>query len=277
MVGLSEAVACHLHVLTRPRAKNNTYVYSSTSPQCPANTSNGACITYRGGLFNTDASTSKANKSVDEAGADPSDILNGLRGNFVATNSTLMVFLTDELRLNANTSLRNYPIGLPNDDIGQQQAEPQAILGLGQNSTILSALKSAGQIASRSYGFFYGLTGLTTSAQLDGSLVLGGYDRAKTFGPNVTSPLTDVAQCRSQMMVTVTGISLNWPNRTNSQMFSREGDAFRACLIPDYPLVMSLPSEVFQRINSNFDASFVGRSNGINFWGVAYDSAGGAP
>ncbi|KAG8628172.1 hypothetical protein KVT40_004045 [Elsinoe batatas] len=161
-------------------------------------------------------------------------------GTFVATNQSLMRFMTDDLSLSSNVTLGGFPIGVPGDDIGQQQAEPQAILGLGGNSTLLSALRKSERISSRSYGIFSGLTGVTAASQMDGSLVLGGYDRAKT-------------------------------------VFAREGDAFRACLIPDYPLVMSLTGEVFQRIDANFDSTFVDRSTGINFWGVAYDGRGGAP
>ncbi|KAF4554766.1 Hypothetical protein D9617_3g018340 [Elsinoe fawcettii] len=258
-------------------AKNNTYVYQSSGAQCPANTSGAACNTYRGGLYDIDASSTRVEKNVFDSGADPLDVLGGLRGTFVASNQSLARFMTDNVRLSSNITLDQYPVGVPADDIGQQQAEPQAILGLGGNSTLLASLRKTERITSRSYGIFNGLTGVTSASQMDGSLVLGGYDRAKTSGRNITGSLGDVAVCRSQMIVTVTGMSLNWPNRTDTSVFAREGDAFRACLIPDYPLVMSLPGEVFQRVNANFDSSFVGRSTGINFWGVAYDGAGGAP
>ncbi|KAF2227012.1 aspartic peptidase domain-containing protein [Elsinoe ampelina] len=258
-------------------AKNNTYVYQSSGAYCPSNTTGAACTTYRGGLYDIDASTSRIERSAFDAGADPYDILGGLRGTFIATNQSLMRFMKDDLSLSSNITLGGFPIGVPGDDIGQQQAEPQAILGLGGNSTLLSALRKNEQISSRSYGIFSGLTGVTSASQMDGSLVLGGYDQAKTSGRNITGPLTDVTLCRSQMMVTVTGMSLNWPNRTDTSVFAREGDAFRACLIPDYPLAMSLPGEVFQRINANFDSTFVDRSTGVNFWGVAYDGRGGAP
>lgn len=65
-------------------------------------------------------------------------------------------------------------------------------LGLGTNFTVLSALQTRHQIASRVWSMFYGLTGVDADAQLDGVLVLGGYDHAKMMllgGEDVNSSL----------------------------------------------------------------------------------------
>ena len=63
-------------------------------------------------------------------------------------------------------------------------------IGLGFNLTILNILKSAGHIGSRTWSLCWGLAGATAHAQVDGSLVFGGYDAGKVKGPNFTQPLT---------------------------------------------------------------------------------------
>jgi hypothetical protein len=52
-------------------------------------------------------------------------------------------WVTDDLILNDNTTLTEFPFGIARDDWGAQGYHPQAAIGLGRNSTILNTLYSA--------------------------------------------------------------------------------------------------------------------------------------
>jgi hypothetical protein len=82
-------------------------------------------------------------------------------------------------------------------------------MGLGTNSTLLNALISAKAIASRTWGYSQGWTGAEAENQVDGSLVLGGYDAAKTKGNNVTVPFSNDPHCVSNLVVTISDIKMN--------------------------------------------------------------------
>ena len=134
-----------------------------------------------------------------------------------------------------NVTLNEYPIGSPGFDFGAQD-HPQGALGLGQNSTLLSTLKDAGHITSRSYGYWCGENGATSSAQTDGSLILGGYDAAKTQGPNITIAIrTPSVSCMSGMYMPIADLVMRFPNST------------RASII----VVSALPCTSSQIVNKN--------------------------
>jgi hypothetical protein len=203
---------CH-SLLTLDRYLNNTWAYNSSSPYCPKDSTNRWCETYRGGLYDPgESSTAKAVANVFAAGASPSDI-DRTEGLHIWDNSWTL----DDLGA-GNITLDAFPIGMPGFDYGTQN-HPQGAIGLGPNSTLLSALKDAGHISSRSYGYWWGEDGATSNAQMDGSLVLGGYDAAKTQGSNITnSILTPSLSCMSGMHMTITDIIMRFPNSTRSSI-----------------------------------------------------------
>lgn len=115
-------------------------------------------------------------------------------------------------------TLQDYPIGMPGFDYGTQY-HPQGALGLGSNSTLLNALKDAGHISSRSYGYWWGEDGASSNARMDGSLVLGGYDAAKTHGANITIPIRSPSVgCMSGMYMTIRDLVMRFPNSTRSSI-----------------------------------------------------------
>lgn len=152
-------------------------------------------------------------------------------------------------------------------------------LGLGTNSTILNVLKSTGRIASRTWSMFWGRDGAARTSQLDGIMVLGGYDKAKVAGKKVVQPLTTTnPACPSQLVVTITDIVLNFSNGTDASIFPASASAaLQACIVPDYPVLMTLPLDPFF---GNFQlltgTNITDRSFGINFFGMRY-SAGSRP
>lgn len=199
--------------LSLERYLNDTWVYNTSSPYCPKDQSRRWCDTYRGGLYDPDqSSSSRKVPDVFAAGASPSDV-DRTAGLHVWESTWIL----DDLGV-GNTTLGQYPIGMPGFDYGTQN-HPQGAIGLGPNSTLLTALKNAGTISSRSYGYWWGENGATSDAQMDGSLVLGGYDAAKTQGSNITTALrTPSLSCMSGMHMTISDIVMRFPNGTRSSI-----------------------------------------------------------
>lgn len=147
-------------------------------------------------------------------------------------------------------------------------------LGLGLKSSVLNTLYTTGKIASRSWSMFWGRTGGTEDTQLDGNFLLGGYDRAKTTGQNYTRALTPAdSSCTTKMLVTITDIQINFPNGTDASLFgSSQSAAMTACIVPEYPVLMTLPSDpYFDNFEILTNASIIDRSFGLYYYGLTYD------
>ena len=68
-------------------------------------------------------------------------------------------------------------------------------------------------IASKTFGIWYGLMGAEASDQMDGSLVLGGYDVAKITGGSYTDALgPPYPGCSSGILATVADINMELLN-----------------------------------------------------------------
>jgi len=116
----------------------------------------------------------------------------------------------------------DYPLSITRAIMGMNA------LGLGRNST---ALYSAGMIASRTRSIFQGLTGADSSSQMDESLILEGYDIAKTVGRNYTDHLYKQSPLSSVLLAFIVDIQMNFPNGTNfSIIATSHGSALRMCL-----------------------------------------------
>ncbi len=104
------------------------------------------------------------------------------------------VFGNDTVHLNSTLDVTGFTFGL-NRGIGGAVGDEMNSVGLGTNSTLLNALVLAKVIASRTWGYSQGWTGAEAEHQIDGSLVLGGYDAAKAKGSNVTVPFSTDPHC----------------------------------------------------------------------------------
>lgn len=175
------------------------------------------------------------------------------------------IFGADTFKLNVNTSLQSFPLGIIRSDEFQING-----LGLGRNSTLLNALSSANLISSKIWSLFWGLTGATTRSQMDGNLVLGGYDATKITGDNYTSKLTSNANCASSMIVTVTAITMNLLNGSNPSILGTNyGSALQMCIDASYPII-SIPNDTWSNFKQYAGANWITRSSGIDFWGLTY-------
>ncbi|KAJ4190946.1 hypothetical protein NW755_005161 [Fusarium falciforme] len=184
-------------------------------------------------------------------------------------NSTL--YLGNEL------TLKSFPMAQPiasEDTWGLYGATSQHIIGVGTESTVLSALRNARRIVSRSVGYYWGMDSIGSKDDTPGSLVFGGYDRAKTYGDGDEMDFTlGKDSCRSKMMVSISGLSLNFRNGTDVSLFasSNQEKPLRACIVPQNPYIMSLNQEpYFDKLLDAIGSKFI---NSSRMQGVDYQSA----
>ena len=133
------------------------------------------------------------------------------------------------------TSLTDFPVGISRITGGFDHSPHINILGLASSSSLLTALSKKEEIASRSFGYWGGLNGAEAKYQVDGNLVLGGYDQAKVNGPNVTMPITNaIVDCESGLVVPIADIEMNLRNGSNISIMGEQlGSSFKACVKPD--------------------------------------------
>lgn len=213
---------------------------------------------YRGGLYdNTSSSTINSTQPY----------LHPVKG----IGYTGLHFLQDTITFGHNTSMDYYPFGIAQREWEEGEYHPQSALGVGSNSSILNSLKDAGKIASRSWSMFWGLEGATADTQMDGNFVMGGYDKAKTKGEGHKSTIGySGGDCSTGMMITLTGMDLNFRNGSNSTVFDSQSSPINVCIDPDFPGVMSLPYSLYKRYEY-LTQSYTGyRSWGVNHYTMLY-------
>ncbi|RMY53390.1 hypothetical protein D0863_13967 [Hortaea werneckii] len=242
---------------------NDTWIYNSTEDFCNWTTP-AACFTLRGGLYDTKSSTATLKDDVQDAGADASDTERATGPN-IWYNS----WATDDLSF-GGVKLTDYPLGMPGFDIftPYNSPEDQAQIGLGSNSTFLTALKEAGKILSRSYSWWFGLVGAIADAQMDGLLAFGGYDTAKVTGNNYTKALAPSSMsCTSGMNVIVSDLVLNFPNGTDASIISPYS-GLSSCIRPDFPGIFTFPWDPYYNSFEALTATTnIGREQGTGGYG----------
>lgn len=248
------------------RPMNNTFVYG-TSGYCSSVTSGWlveGCTTFRGGAYDpTESST------VEE------DDVSSLFASDANDDHPDLEQKSDTVVLGSNITLEKFPVGIAKGDWGAQGYYPQAGLGLGPDSTLLSTLVDSGTIASRTYSWYWGIDGPGAEEQLDGSLVLGGYDKAKVSGKGFTSAITTASgRCPTGLFMTLSDVLVHFVDGTTKSIFADESQALlAACIDPSYPSLTTIPSSPywsnFQKIT---DASITGRSTGLEWFNMRYDA-----
>ncbi|POR32113.1 Uncharacterized protein TPAR_07685 [Tolypocladium paradoxum] len=239
---------------------NNTFLYGPKCDSMQIMKSNDACITFRGGVYE-DRSDSKG--TLASSVKPPPDLW----------SSTTYDMFTETLDLGGNNSLRAFPLASPKDYKGwdTQGYDPQNIIGMGTGSTLMDACRKAGRIASDSSGFYWGLDGVLDSDQMKGSLVLGGYDKAKTYGNGRTLQLSDRRDCPTRMTVSINDIVLNFANGTDASVFPKDngGTFLLACIIPERPSLMDMPrTPHFQNLLDAIGNEEWSRTVGVDWWNV---------
>ncbi|KAK6430445.1 hypothetical protein LTR95_013405 [Oleoguttula sp. CCFEE 5521] len=180
---------------------NTTHVYDENT-YCDLATSL-ACTTYRGGQYDPRNSISNVSGLSSSSAGGPS---------LEETDLETATWVQDKLTLSSNFTLPAFPLAIPRQSIGDVFS-PQVGLGLDFNSTLLTTAKNTGRIASRTWSYFWGETGTADDAS-NGTLVLGGYDAAKTVGQNYTQRLTYGLACEDGLLLAITDMTMIFPNDT---------------------------------------------------------------
>ena len=225
-----------------------------------APSSDAGCTTWRGGKYDILASETRNEASADDFPAD---------GPGYPESRAY----TDVFTINENATLNDFPLEVPIADWAQQGYHPMMAIGLGSNSTILHALKAGRQIASRTWSMFYGWTGDDETSQLDGTLVFGGYDRAKVSTPGYTQNLRQNERCGTQMLVTIDDILLHFPNGTDVSIVADTSEgSFDACIVPDFPVLMTIANDPYMEAFRDFTNNTINqRSLGLAYYTLLYD------
>lgn len=264
----------YAHIGPSVRPLNNTFLYGVDGHCLKGSTQPGrwaskGCTTFRGGAYDPLASKTRRPASGDGR---PSDDGKDTLGN---GHYPQVTEITDTLRLNDNITFQDHPIGLALNDWGPQGYLPMAAIGLGPASVLLERLKSTGSIASRSWSFFWGLSSPGTT-QLDGSLIFGGYDRAKVVGKRHALPLAKSnPDCQSELVATVSDLVLNFPNGTDASLFSGASSGkLPMCITPSLPTLMRLPQDPYVLNLVDLvpgSLSTDSRSLGMYYWNLQYE------
>ncbi|KAI1308324.1 aspartic peptidase domain-containing protein [Xylaria venustula] len=237
---------------------NNTLVYGTNGYCTDSSFSADACTTWRGGRYDLLGSDTRRQPP------DP----NPVDGSPYPETTTY----TDIFQVNDNVTLDDFAVGVPLSDWLQQGYHPMMALGLGSNSTFLASLQTGKQIASRVWSMFYGLTGASSDAQLDGALVFGGYDQAKVSGQGYTQKFQPDPRCESQLLVTIDDIIINFPNGTDVSIVEvTTNGSFPACIVPDYPGLMTLGNNPYFLLFEIFtNTSIYQRTLGEEYYTMLY-------
>jgi hypothetical protein len=243
------------------RDVNNTFLYG---PGCDSRNlvwDGDSCVTFRGGIYKPADSHAKG------------DVPANFKSPTERWDSKTYQFISDTLNVAPNVSFKDFvfanPVNVTSWDL--QGYHPLHMIGMDRGSTLLSKLKSTGKIASSAFGYWWGLDGVEDKDQREGAMVLGGYDKAKTYGDGTTWLLTPRSDCPGSMMVAIQDILMNLPNGTDASIFSTDngGTALLACIMPDRATLMDMPRYPYfdnlLRVIDNYEA---GRSTGIDWWDV---------
>jgi len=184
-----------------------------------------------------------------------------------SVDSTNAIWGDESLQLNKNVSLKSFPVAINRNNHWDLNA-----LWLGSNCTVLNGLHTAGLIASRSWSLFWGLIGGDASSQMDGSLVLGGYDAAKVVRDNFTDHLSINPYCGSRILVTVTDIEMNLPDGGHQSIIGTSiiGTSRGAAIIGPETPVIAIPSDVWSGFSNHSGGTYIGRSLGVYGYGMVY-------
>ncbi|KAM0556101.1 hypothetical protein ACHAPJ_006090 [Fusarium lateritium] len=238
---------------------NNTFLYG---PKCDVDDKKASeCETFRGGFY-----VPKDSKSGGKTAKDYEPLVEPF-----PEDSYDMI--TETISWTEDLTLEEFPIARPlnTSKWDLQGYSPQNIIGMDSGSTVMEALKNAGRIASKSFGYWWGLDGVGEKDQKGGSFVLGGYDRAKAYGDGVTTQLSHSDSCATGMVVSISDILLNFENGTDSSIFEQRngGTSLQACILPDLPMVMDMPWDpYFYNLVTAIQNGEDARSMGIDFWNV---------
>ena len=103
--------------------------------------------------------------------------------------------------------------------------------------------------------------------QMDGNLVLEGYDRAKFTGMNFITAIRRDLDCQTGMVASLGSMDVGFRDGTSTNIFSSPTDF---CLDTSGQLV-TLPNSLFPKLVKAVGGTRIGESSGFNLTGQLYD------
>ena len=219
----------------------------------------GICSWRHGDYFEAEDSESWAETRGENTYENPPADGNNLR---------ISPWGTDDVTLSPSITLPEFPLWtLSKGD------KPHNQLGLGRNSSFVDALLKAGEIASNTWSLWWGWHGTEESHRREGSLMLGGYDKAKTGGDDKNRYTQDISPgpgCPSGLIAQVRRIMVNQADGQVRMVFGSQRKPLEACIKPDSGLI-HLPRDERKQLEKILPAKSIGPSRGIYSGGMSYD------
>lgn len=215
---------------------NDTYLYSISNSFCPRGFSAEKCLTYRGGLYNSEQSENNTQGATIRHAND------GVN----ATWNTDKVVVKDSN--NQNLDLGQVEFGIQ-ANASNTSLIHRGELGMGMNSTFMNALSSQNKISSKSWSFFYGNDPSFSDSPRNGSFIVGGYDEALIAGPQRSTAKfkRGDSRCMAGMLIDVTGIALQ-STGAGKQDILQGGEKLQMCLVTSISTNMFIHESYWQRM-----------------------------
>ena len=200
--------------------RDNIYVNDGQA-SCAANDTTDQCTVRFGGLF-------------DGANSSTYHFYTGLTAPGLPQSSsgdkTSDDTFTDALLLDPGLSLTQFPLRINREF--DYLAKSYNYVGLRPTSLLMKTLVTGTQVSSNSIGYYSGWDGADITNDVDGSLVLGGYDRAKIAGHNATRSIrtADTQDCLNGFKLSLTDISLNLRDGRNISLMNTSDVGHTACI-----------------------------------------------
>lgn len=109
--------------------------------------------------------------------------------------------------------------------------------------------------------------------QIDGSLVLGGYNKAKVITNNNMTETFNYTQCPTSLLTSLTDVILNFRNGTNTSLWTNSTLLVTAvCIWPSRPMLLYLQLEQLQTFMALTGGAFenLTRTYEIEYYTMVY-------
>ncbi|MDI1486184.1 MAG: hypothetical protein OHK93_005410 [Ramalina farinacea] len=186
---------------------------------CAANDTDDQCMVRFGGLFDgANSSTYHFYPGLTAPGLPQSS----------SSEKTADDTFTDAISLSPGLSLTEFPVRI--NRAFNYLVSTYNYVGLSPTSILMNSLVTGAQVSSNSIGYCSGWAGADITHDVDGNLVLGGYDRAKIAGPNATQSIARTNDCLNGFKLRLTNISLNLSNGRNISLMNTSDVGHTACI-----------------------------------------------
>lgn len=179
--------------------------------------------------------------------------------------------VTDTLTLDGSKELEEYPFGIPRMRWDHGYTYLHA-LGLGSNSSYLHVMREAGRIASRSWSMYWGQE--YTDDNIDGSIVVGGFDSEKVMGEPHTFPLDyddyeSPTGCWTGIKVNISEVVLNTRDGEDHTIWDKE---MSVCIVPQRQTLLEATDEFLNAFQQATVSESIDTAEGLSWGGQVYST-----